>query len=44
LLTGLGIAWGIFILIVLVGLGKGFEDGLFKLFKGYSHQWPMFMP
>ncbi|MDR0814862.1 MAG: ABC transporter permease [Bacteroidales bacterium] len=36
ILTGLGIAWGIFILILLVGMGKGFEAGVFKIFKGFS--------
>jgi putative ABC transport system permease protein len=36
ILTGLGIAWGVFILILLVGIGKGFEEGVFKLFKGFS--------
>lgn len=35
-LTGLGIAWGILILILLVGMGRGFEEGVFKLFKGFS--------
>jgi len=35
-LTGLGIAWGILILVLLVGIGRGFEDGVFKLFKGFS--------
>ena len=27
ILTGIGISWGIFILIVLVGIGSGFERG-----------------
>ena len=36
LLTGLGIAWGIFILILLLGMGQGFERGVFKLFQGFS--------
>lgn len=36
LLTGLGVAWGIFILTLLVGIGAGFEDGVFKLFEGFS--------
>ena len=48
ILTGIGISWGIFILIVLVGIGSGFERGVFKLFNGFSkrlmymrqkHQW-----
>ena len=36
ILTGIGISWGIFILIVLVGIGSGFERGVFKLFNGFS--------
>lgn len=36
ILTGLGISWGIFILVLLVGVGKGFEKGVLKLFDGYS--------
>lgn len=36
ILTSIGIAWGIFILILLVGTGTGFEKGVFKLFSGYS--------
>ena len=36
ILTGIGISWGIFILIVLVGIGSGFERGVSKLFNGFS--------
>ena len=36
MLTGLGIAWGILILVLLVGMGRGFEEGVFKLFRGFS--------
>ncbi|MBE5318717.1 ABC transporter permease [Pedobacter sp. MR2016-19] len=36
LLTGLGIIWGIFILIILVGVGKGFQDGVLEQFDGFS--------
>jgi len=36
ILSSVGIAWGIFILILLIGIGSGFEKGVFKLFKGYS--------
>ena len=35
ILTGIGISWGIFILIVWVGRGSGFELGGFKLFNGF---------
>lgn len=36
ILTGIGISWGMFILILLVGVGSGFEKGVLKLFDGYS--------
>lgn len=36
ILTSVGISWGIFILILLVGIGSGFERGVFKLFGGYA--------
>lgn len=36
ILTGIGITWGIFILVILVGIGSGFERGVFKLFSGFS--------
>lgn len=36
ILTGIGIAWGIFILVLLTGIGSGFEKGIFSLFKGFS--------
>lgn len=35
-LTGFGVAWGIFILIVLLAAGNGFKNGIFSLFEGYS--------
>ena len=36
ILSSIGIAWGIFILILLIGIGSSFEKGVFKLFKGFS--------
>ena len=36
ILTCIGVAWGIFILILLVGIGAGFEKGVFNLFRGFS--------
>ena len=35
-LTGFSITWGIFILIVLLGAGNGFRDGLLSMFSGYA--------
>lgn len=36
LLTGLGVSWGIFILVLLLGIGSSFERGVLSLFEGYS--------
>jgi len=36
LVTGLGVAWGICILIVLVGVGKAMQLSVLNLFKGFS--------
>lgn len=33
-LTGFSVAWGIFMLIILLGFGKGFENGVKKQFAG----------
>jgi putative ABC transport system permease protein len=35
-LTGFGIAWGIFILIVLLAAGNGFRTGMLAMFGGYA--------
>ncbi|NDV83407.1 ABC transporter permease [Bacteroides sp. 51] len=35
-LTGIGVAWGILILILLLGVGSGFEKGVFSVFNGFS--------
>ena len=35
-LTGFSITWGIFILIVLLGAGNGFRDGMLSMFSGYA--------
>ena len=35
-LTSLGIVWGMFILVLLIGVGKGFERGVYHLFSGFS--------
>ncbi len=36
ILTSFGIAWGIFILVVLLGISGGVKEGVFELFKGFS--------
>lgn len=36
ILTGFGVAWGIFILIVLVGAGRGLQQGVMKNFQAFS--------
>jgi len=36
ILAGFGVAWGIFILIVLLGTGKGFQQGILKLFSSFA--------
>jgi len=36
ILTGFGVAWGIFILILLLGAGQGLQDGMGKLFSSYA--------
>lgn len=35
-LTGFGIAWGIFILMLMMGFGDSFQKGIFKVFSGYA--------
>jgi putative ABC transport system permease protein len=36
ILTGFSITWGIFILIVLLGAGNGFQNGMLNIFSGYA--------
>lgn len=36
LLTGFGIAWGMFILIVLLGVSNGVRSGILSMFEGYA--------
>ena len=36
ILSCIGITWGILILSVLLGIGKGFEKGVLKIFSGFS--------
>ncbi|MFN5847515.1 MAG: ABC transporter permease [Chitinophagales bacterium] len=35
-LTGFGIAWGIFILMLMMGFGDSFQKGIFNAFSSYS--------
>ncbi len=35
-LAGFGVAWGIFILILLLGTGKGFQEGILQLFSSFA--------
>ena len=34
--TGFGVAWGIFILIILLSIGEGFQQGVLNIFTRYS--------
>lgn len=36
ILAGFGVAWGIFILILLLGTGKGFQQGILQLFNAFA--------
>lgn len=36
ILTGFGVAWGILILLVLLGAGEGLQAGIMKLFGSYA--------
>jgi putative ABC transport system permease protein len=36
ILTAFGIAWGVFILVVLLGISGGVQEGVFELFNGFS--------
>jgi len=36
ILSGFGVAWGLFILILLLGTGKGFQEGVLGLFSSFA--------
>ena len=38
ILAGFGVAWGIFILILLLGAGKGFQDGINAIFNVFAQK------
>ena len=35
-LSSIGIGWGVLILVVLIGVGRGLENGIFNLFRGFA--------
>ena len=35
-LTGFGVFWGIFMLIILIGIGNGFEGGIHRITEGFA--------
>lgn len=37
-LAGFGIAWGIFLLVIFLGIGNGFRNGVADLFNGYAQK------
>jgi len=37
-LSGFGISWGILILVILLGTGKGFQDAIMNLFSGFAQK------
>lgn len=37
-LAGFGIAWGIFLLVVFLGIGGGFRDGVMSLFNAFAQK------
>lgn len=37
-MAGFGIAWGLFLLVVFLGIGNGFKDGVMKLFNAYAQK------
>jgi len=37
-LAGFGIAWGLFLLVILLGIGGGFRGGVMKLFNAFAQK------
>ena len=37
-LAGFGIAWGLFLLVIFLGIGSGFKEGVMKMFEGFSQK------
>ena len=38
MMAGFGIAWGIFILIIFLGIGNGFKSGVMEMFNAYAQK------
>lgn len=38
ILAGFGVAWGIFILVILLGVGEGFQSGVTNLLSAYAQK------
>ncbi len=36
ILAGFGVTWGIFILILLLGTGRGFQQGILQVFSAFA--------
>lgn len=43
-LTGFGVFWGIFMFVLLIGIGNGFEGGISKSFAGMASNASFFWP
>lgn len=37
-LAGFGIAWGILLLVIFLGIGNGFKDGVMKMFNSFAQK------
>ena len=37
-LAGFGIAWGIFLLVIFLGIGDGFKEGVMKMFNSFAQK------
>lgn len=37
-LAGFGISWGIFLLVIFLGIGSGFRNGVMNIFRGYAQK------